>query len=376
MMKHISSNKNLHIYQADDSNSDTFAFHIILLRGSLAELPGEYGAASLVSCWIKSVAEKILTANVRVSEWGSSIHISIDAPLARAQNLFEFASALDVYPKGDHEIFRSAALEELRAELVSDAIEFQNLAFSKRWIGCVPETFRTPARAAAMQTITPDAAQTWFARNWNRETVVCVGAAKNLEVIKPFQQFCAALHTGEQTPVADLEAAPGGTVFLSGDFVGIVVPVRAHASPKELWMARTLAEHIQLVVPEKIEIATHLDGAGSALLFWTQQQDRARAAAWLDLIRDACKKTLDWNLFEEEMVRKDFQDDFETMRTRLQSDAAQLDMIVESVRMNQNPIDPRKSLTAIERVTDAEMREFAGQIFNEGYMQMFVENPH
>jgi hypothetical protein len=76
------------------------------------------------------------------------------------------------------------------------------------------------------------------------------------------------------------------------------------------------------------------------------------------------------------MVRKDFQDDFETMRTRLQSDAAQLDMIVESVRMNQKPIDPRKSLTAIERVTDAEMREFAGQIFNEGYMQMFVENPH
>jgi hypothetical protein len=54
----------------------------------------------------------------------------------------------------------------------------------------------------------------------------------------------------------------------------------------------------------------------------------------------------------------------------------QLDMIIESIRMNQNPIDPRKSLSAIERVTDAEMREFAGQIFNKKYMQMFVEKPH
>lgn len=376
MMKHISSNKNLHIYQADDSNSDNFAFHIILLRGSLVELPGEYGAASLVSCWIKSVAEKILNANVGVSEWGSSIHISIDAPLARAQNLFEFASALDAYPKDDHEIFRSAALGKLSAEIMSDAIKFQNLAFSKRWIGCAPETFRTPARAASMQTITPDAVQTWFARNWNRKTVVCVGAAKNLEVIKPFQQFCAALQTGMQTSVADLEVAFAGTVFVPGDFVGITASIRAHASPKELWMARTLAQHIQLAVPEKIEIAMHLDGAGSALLFWTQEQDRARAATWLALIRDACKKTFDWNLFEEEMVRKDFQDDFETMRTRMQSDAVQLEMIVESIRMNQSPIDPRESLSAIERVTDAEMREFAGRIFNEGYMQMFVENLH
>ena len=376
MMKHISSDKNLHIYQAGDSNSDNFAFHIILLRGSLAELPGEYGAASLVSCWIKSVAEKILTANVQVSEWGSSIHISIEAPFACAQNLFEFALALDVYPKDDHEIFRSAALGELRTEIMSDAIKFQNLAFSKRWIGCTPETFQTPARAAMMQTITPDAAQTWFARNWSRETVVCVGAAKNLEVIKPFQQFCAALQTGVQTSVADREVAPAGTVFVSGDFVGIMVPIRAHASPKELWMARTHAQHIQLVGPEKIEIATYLDGAGSALLFWTQQQDRTRAATWLVLIRDACKKTLGWNLFEEEMVRKDFQDDFETMRTRLQSNAVQLEMIVESIRMNQSPIDPREGLSAIERVTDAEMREFAGRIFNEGYMQMFVENLH
>lgn len=371
MQQNISSTKNLHIYRSTDQKSGGFAFHIILLRGPCAENPGEYGAASLAAMWIGIMAEKILGARADVSVWGSSIRISIETSLEKAQNLPEFAAAIFKYSQNEHEACRKKAEDQLAAACASDAIQFHNNVFSKRWIGCASEMFRTHARAAALKFIRFELVRDWLARNWNCGSVTCVGVTENAEALRQMESFCAGLPTANSLPFVEHIVAPAQEFHAPAGFVGISAPIPARAGAKEFWMAQTLAEHIQLIIPEPVEITTYKDAAGSALLFWTHAQHSDDAAVWIAAVIDVFQKVCEWNLFEEEMIRENFRTDFETLRIQSQSDAGQLEMIIDNIRMRRDPIDSRISFDAIEYVTDADIREFAKRLFDKNFVQVF-----